>query len=68
MRGLGVFAGIIAFLCMVMGVLTILEVTLPFDVPAELTWQFWFGVSALLFLANIACVAGGGRRGGGEEL
>ena len=29
MKGLGVFAGIIAFLCMVMGVLTLLGVTLP---------------------------------------
>jgi hypothetical protein len=66
MRGLGVFAGIIGFLCMVMGVVTRLGVTLPFDVPAELTWQFWFGVSTILVLINIACVAGGRRGGGGE--
>jgi hypothetical protein len=71
MRGLGVFAGIIGFLCMVMGVLVLLGV-LPKEIlealPEEFDWTVWFWLSALLFLLNIACVAGGGRRGGGEEL
>jgi len=67
MRGLGVFAGIIGFLCMVMGVLTFLGVDFPVDVPDKLiNWRFWFGASALLFLINIAFVAGGRRGGGGE--
>jgi hypothetical protein len=68
MKGLGILAGVIAFLCMVMGVLTFFEVGFLEDIPSNLTdWTFWFWLSALLFLANIACIAGGGRRGGGEE-
>jgi hypothetical protein len=67
MRVLAVLSGIIALLCMAMGIVTLLGV-LPPDMmilPDKLTWTFWFGISALLFLASIAANAGG--RGGGDE-
>jgi hypothetical protein len=74
MRSLGIFAGIIGFLCLVMGLLVLLG-ALPEEmltsVPEELTWNVWFWLSGLLLLINIACVAGGGGRrggGGGEEF
>jgi len=68
MKGLGILAGIIALLCMAMGIVTLLGVlpqTMVEKLPAEFTWDVWFWLSALLFLANIACIAGG--RGGGDE-
>jgi hypothetical protein len=69
MRGLGVFAGIIGFLCMIMGVLTFLGVDFPVALPDKLVdWKFWFGVSTILVLINIACVAGGRGGGGGGEV
>jgi len=54
--------GIIGGLCAAMGVVTALEVVPLFD--AQLTWFFWFGVSALLLLICIAFALG---RGGGYE-
>jgi len=63
MRVLAALSGIIALFCMAIGVVTLLEVLPP--LRDELTWTFWFGISALLFLASIACNAGG--RGGGDE-
>jgi len=68
MRVLAVLSGIIALLCMAMGIVTLLGVlpqTMVEKLPAEFTWTFWFGISALLFLASIAANAGG--RGGGDE-
>jgi hypothetical protein len=71
MRGLGVMAGVIGFLCMVMGILALFGVlpdAMIAKLPTEFNWTVWFWLSALLFLANIACIAGGrGRRGGGGE-
>lgn len=67
MKVLAGLSGILALLCLAMGVVTFLGVTLPIEVPAELNdWMFWFGASAILFLASIASNMGK-RRGGGEE-
>ena len=65
MKGLAVFSGIIALLCLVMGIFLLLG-TFPEleELPRELTWEVWFWFSALLFLASIACKPSGG--GGGE--
>jgi hypothetical protein len=52
-------SGIIAGLCMVMGVVTATGV-----IPAltdELTWLFWFGLSAILLLASIVFTLGRGE-------
>jgi hypothetical protein len=52
-------SGILGLLCLAMGVVTFLGVTLPVEVPQELNdWIFWFGASAILFLASIACNMG----------
>ena len=48
--------GTLAGLCMVMGIITATEVVPLFG--AELTWMFWFVLSAILFLASIAFAAG----------
>jgi len=52
-------AGAIAGLCMVMGIITATEVV-PL-LGTELTWLFWFVLSALLFLASIAFTLGRGE-------
>lgn len=54
--------GLIGGLCAVMGIITALEV-IPL-LGAELTWVFWFAVSAILLLISIAFAVG---RGGGYE-
>lgn len=51
--------GILAGLCMVMGIITATEV-IPL-LGAALTWMFWFGLSGILFLASIAFVFGRGE-------
>ncbi len=62
---MAVLAGVIAFLCMVMGILTYFEVGFLEDLPASLTfYEFWFWITALLFLATIALAVG--RRGRSE--
>lgn len=66
MKILAGLSGILALLCLAMGVVAFLGVTLPVEVPAELNdWMFWFGASAILFLASIACNMV--KRPGGEE-
>lgn len=64
MKILAVLAGIIAFFCLAIGVVTLLGV-LPL-LRAELTGTVWFELSALLFLASIACKSSGRGGGGGE--
>jgi hypothetical protein len=66
MKGLAVFSGVFAFLCMVMGIIVLLG-SFPelASLPEELTWNVWFWLSGLLFLASIACSTG--SRGGGGE-
>jgi predicted histidine transporter YuiF (NhaC family) len=54
--------GLIGGLCMVMGIVTAFGVV-PL-LGAELTWVFWFAVSAILLLISIAFALG---RGGGYE-
>ncbi len=48
--------GIIGGLCMVMGLVTATGVVPPLG--AELTWMFWFVLSAILLLASIAFALG----------
>jgi hypothetical protein len=60
---LAVFFSIFGWICMGIGVATLLK-ALPL-LRSELTWTVWFGLSALLFLASIAANMGGRRRGGG---
>jgi len=65
MKGLAVFSGILAFLCLIMGIIILLGTFPELEaLPEELTWDAWFWLSALLFLASIACKPSGG--GGGE--
>ena len=62
---MGAFAlilGLLGVLCAILGVVTAVEVLPP---PIEaFTWEFWFMLGALLFLASIASALG---RGGGYE-
>jgi hypothetical protein len=58
MAGLAWLSGTIAGLCMVMGIVTATGVIPTFG--DELTWVFWFGLSAILFLATIAFTVGRG--------
>lgn len=51
-------AGIIAGLCMAMGIVTATEAIQL--VGAEFTWLFWFALSGILFLASIAFTLGRG--------
>ena len=51
--------GAIAGLCMVMGIITATEVVPP--LTTELTWLFWFGLSAILLLASIVFTLGRGE-------
>jgi len=48
--------GAIGGLAAVMGVITVLEV-IPLVTP-QLTWTFWFSLSAILFLAAIVFLLG----------
>ena len=59
MAALAWFVGAVAGLCMVMGIITATEVIPTFG--AELTWVFWFMLSAILFLASIAFGLGRGE-------
>jgi hypothetical protein len=54
-------AGFLGGLCMVMGLVTVTEVA-PL-LGDELTWMFWFVLSAILLLMSIAFAVG--RSGGG---
>ena len=51
--------GALAGLCMVMGIVTAIEIAPLLN--AALTWLFWFWLSAILFLASIAFAVGSGR-------
>jgi hypothetical protein len=56
---MGTFAAIlggIGGLCAVMGIVTALEVVEP--ITAQLTWMFWFVLSAILMLSAIALQSG----------
>ena len=55
--------GLIGGLCAAMGVVTALAIVPSFGV--ELTWPFWFGISALLLLICVAFAVG--RIGGSYE-
>jgi len=54
-------AGAIGGLCAVIGIITAVEV-IPLITP-QLTWMFWFVLSAILLLGSIAIALG---RGGYE--
>ncbi len=56
-----VITGVIGGLCAVMGIITAVEV-IPLITP-QLTWMFWFVLSAILLLGSIALALG---RGGYE--
>ena len=49
-------AGAIGGLCAVMGIITAVEV-IPLITP-QLTWMFWFVLSAILLLGSIAIALG----------
>ena len=56
---MGLFAAIlggIGGLCAVMGIVTALEVISP--ITSDLTWMFWFVLSAILLLGSIAAAQG----------
>jgi len=57
---MGIFAAIlggIGGLCAILGIITILDVV-TIDLNADLTWDFWLILSAILFLASIAISVG----------
>lgn len=54
--------GLVGGLCVIMGIVTALEVVPLFN--AALTWMFWFALSAILMLICIAFALG---HGGGYE-
>ncbi len=56
-----VITGAIGGLCAVMGIITAVEI-IPLITP-QLTWMFWFVLSAILLLGSIALALG---RGGYE--
>ncbi len=56
---LGGIINILAALCGVMGILTAAEVFDP--LMDQMTFIFWFGLAAILFLATIAMRAGSGE-------
>ena len=56
-----VITGAIGGFCAVMGIITAVEV-IPLITP-QLTWMFWFVLSAILLLGSIALALG---RGGYE--
>lgn len=62
MGAIAAIIGGIGGLCAILGIITALEV-LP-GLNPELTWMFWFMLSAILLLASIAFTVG---RGGGYE-
>lgn len=62
MRFLAVLTGTLAFLCMMLGVVTLFEFLPPLS--EKLAWYVWCAFSALLFLASITCKPSG--HGGGE--
>jgi len=53
---LGAIISILAALCGVMGILTAADVIEP--VMDQMTYIFWFGLAAILFLATIAINSG----------
>lgn len=62
---MGAFAlilGMLGALCGILGIVTAIEVLPPLG--DAYTWEFWFWVSALLFLSTIAASVG---RGGISE-
>jgi hypothetical protein len=59
MAALAWLFGGVGGLCMVMGLITATEVVPP--LTDELTWAFWFGLSAILLLASIALAVGRGE-------
>ena len=62
MGAMAAIAGAVGGLCAVVGIVTALEVDLPLG--DQLTWMFWFVLSAILLLASIALAVGSG---GGHE-
>ncbi|MBA7650356.1 hypothetical protein ES703_58159 [subsurface metagenome] len=56
---LGGIINVLAGLCGVMGILTAAEVFDP--LMTQMTYIFWFGLAAILFLATIAMSAGRGE-------
>jgi hypothetical protein len=62
---LAVLFSLFAWICLGLGVVTLLGVLSP--LRAELTWYVWLAFSALLFLASIASNMGKRRGGGGGE-
>jgi len=65
---LAVLFSLLAWFCLGIGVANLIGVlpALPaLDTTPFPQWMFWFGLSALLFLAGIAAKPSG--RGGGEE-
>ncbi len=63
MGAIAAIVGAIGGLCAIMGIVTAAEVILPLG--TELTWLFWFVLSAILLLAAIALAVG--RSGGGYD-
>jgi len=62
---LGAILGAIGAICAALGIVTILEVAGTPIISDKLTWQFWFIISAILFLAAITSLLG--RKPGGSD-
>ena len=58
MSAMAAIIGAIGGLCAVMGIITAIEVIQL--ISPQLTWTFWFALSAILLLASIAISLGSG--------
>lgn len=55
---LGAILGGVGGICAVLGIVTILEVTDTPILSDNFTWEFWFALATVLFLAAIASLMG----------
>ncbi len=62
---LGAILGGIGAICAALGIVTILEVTDMTIISDKFTWEFWFALATVLFLAAIASLMGRGSGAGG---
>jgi hypothetical protein len=61
----GAILGGIGVICAALGIITILDFLDSPIISAKLTWEFWFAISAILFLGAITSLLG--RKPGGSD-
>ena len=61
---MGAILAAIGVICAALGIVTILDFLDTPIISAKLTWEFWFAIAAILFLAAIASLLGRKPSGG----